>query len=101
MLLQKHEPEVLVVIEKKHQEKLRMRRDGRRKQEEEEELTEAMKASLREGWSLLLQLLERRLDVLKQASDFFCRVMEVKRDDEGLKETGAKNKTGLTMCCKH
>ncbi|XP_043987577.1 trichohyalin isoform X2 [Gambusia affinis] len=74
--LQKHEPEVLVVIEKKHQEKLRMRRDGRRKQEKEEELTEAMKASLREGWSLLLQLLERRLDVLKQASDFFCRVME-------------------------
>ncbi|KAM4731730.1 uncharacterized protein ccdc141 isoform 2-T4 [Anableps anableps] len=75
-VLKKHEAEVLAAVEKKQQEKLRMRRDGRRKQKEEEELTEAMKASLREGWSLLVRLLERRLEVLKLASDFFCRVME-------------------------
>ncbi|XP_032424244.1 trichohyalin isoform X1 [Xiphophorus hellerii] len=93
--LQKHEPEVLVVIEKKHQEKLRMRRDGRRKQEEEEELTEAMKASLREGWSLLLQLLERRLDVLKQASDFFCRVMEFAIGIDRLENLQVKNEDKL------
>ncbi|XP_016517765.1 uncharacterized protein ccdc141 isoform X2 [Poecilia formosa] len=93
--LQKHEPEVLAMVEKKHQEKLRMRRDGRRKQEEKEELTEAMKASLREGWSLLLRLLERRLDVLKQASDFFCRVMEFAIGIDRLEDLQIKNEDKL------
>ncbi|XP_041858303.1 uncharacterized protein ccdc141 isoform X4 [Melanotaenia boesemani] len=73
--LQKHEAEVLSVVEKKEAE-LR-RRDGRRmKQEEEEKLNDAMEASLREGWSLLLLLLKRRLDVLMLASDFYRRALE-------------------------
>ncbi|XP_015247165.1 PREDICTED: pinin-like [Cyprinodon variegatus] len=74
--LQKHEPEVLAVVEKKQKERLRMRRDAGRKQKQDEELKEAMKASLSEGWSLLLRLLERRLEVLQMASDVFGRVTE-------------------------
>ncbi|MEQ2302112.1 hypothetical protein AMECASPLE_003156 [Ameca splendens] len=80
--LQKHEPEVLAVVEKKQQDRLRMMRDGRRKQKEEE-VNEAMKASLSEGWSLLLRLLGRRLEVLELASDFFLLVMEVGGMDGG------------------
>ena len=77
-LLQKHEPEVLAVVEKKEAEP---RRDGRtteQMKQEEEELHDAMKASLSEGWSLLLHLLERRLEVLMLTSDFYCRALEVR-----------------------
>ncbi|MEQ2251016.1 hypothetical protein ILYODFUR_006678 [Ilyodon furcidens] len=87
--LQKHEPEVLAVVEKKQQDRLRMMRDGRRKQKEEE-VNEAMKASLSEGWSLLLRLLGRRLEVLKLASDFFLLVMEFSISIDRLKDLQIK-----------
>lgn len=48
-----------------------------KKQEEEDGLQKAMVASLNEGWSLLLRLLERRQEVLKLASEFYCRALEV------------------------
>lgn len=45
--------------------------------EKEEEVDKAMEASLSEGWSLLLHLLDRRQEVLMLAADFFCRAQEV------------------------
>ena len=66
-LLQKHEKEVLAVVEKRS-----------RKEEEEQEVHKAMVASLNEGWLLLLHLLERRQEVLMLVSDFYCRAQEVR-----------------------
>ncbi|XP_061580073.1 coiled-coil domain-containing protein 141 [Cololabis saira] len=62
--LEKHEPEVLGAVKEK------------RGQEEEEDLSDAMEASLSEGWSLLLHLLRRRLEVLTLTSDFYCQTAE-------------------------
>lgn len=83
-LSQKHEREVLAVVEKSRQTKQRRRRDEGmmeqkrgKKQEEEEGVYKAMGASLSEGWLLLLRLLERRQEVLQLASDFYCRTHEV------------------------
>ncbi|XP_038132157.1 coiled-coil domain-containing protein 141-like [Cyprinodon tularosa] len=88
--LQKHEPEVFAVVEKKQKERLRMRRDAGRKQKQDEELKEAMKASLSEGWSLLLRLLERRLEVLQMASDVFSRVTEFAAGIDRLEDLQSK-----------
>uniref|UniRef100_A0A8P4KA54 Coiled-coil domain containing 141 n=1 Tax=Dicentrarchus labrax TaxID=13489 RepID=A0A8P4KA54_DICLA len=82
--LKKHEKEVLSVVEKSRQIELRRRRDEgmmmeqkrNKKQEEEEEVYKAMAASLKEGWVLLLRLLERRQEVLMLASDFYRRALE-------------------------
>lgn len=76
MLPQKQEREVLAAMEKKQKMELRKSR----KQEEEQEVHKAMMASLREGWSLLLRLLEKRQEVLMLASDFYCRALEVGRN---------------------
>lgn len=43
----------------------------------QEEVYKAMGASLNEGWSLLLRLLERRQEVLTLAADFYHRALEV------------------------
>ncbi|XP_068592421.1 coiled-coil domain-containing protein 141 isoform X2 [Cebidichthys violaceus] len=83
--LKKHEGEVLAVVEKNQQtEQLRRRRRNEgliehkrtKKQEEEEEVHKAMVASLTEGWSLLLRLLQRRQEVLLLAKDFYGRAEE-------------------------
>lgn len=84
MIFQKHEREVLTVVERSRQAEQRKRRDEgtmeqrrSKKQEEEEDVHEAMAASLNEGWSLLLRLLERRQEVLMLAADFYRRALEV------------------------
>ncbi|XP_041807067.1 coiled-coil domain-containing protein 141 [Chelmon rostratus] len=81
--LKKHEREVLTVVERSRQAEQRKRRDEgtmeqrrSKKQEEEEDVHEAMAASLNEGWSLLLRLLERRQEVLMLAADFYRRALE-------------------------
>lgn len=81
---QKHEREVLAVVEKSRQAEQRrrgdegtMERKRKKKLEEEEGVHKAMMASLNEGWSLLLRLLEKRQEVLTLASDFYCRALEV------------------------
>ncbi|XP_040912581.1 uncharacterized protein LOC121194074 isoform X2 [Toxotes jaculatrix] len=61
--LRKHEREVLAVVEQ-------------RRSKKNEEVYKAMAASLSEGWSLLLHLLERRQEVLMLASDFYHRALE-------------------------
>ncbi|XP_028289629.1 uncharacterized protein ccdc141 isoform X2 [Parambassis ranga] len=66
--LKKHEFEVLSVVEKK-----RVRTDGGK---EEEEVSKAMKASLTEGWLLLLHLLNRRQEVLMLAAQFHRQALE-------------------------
>uniref|UniRef100_UPI0037E93A2C uncharacterized protein ccdc141 n=1 Tax=Semicossyphus pulcher TaxID=241346 RepID=UPI0037E93A2C len=68
--LKKHEKEVLSVVETSE------RRKQRRSRKQEEELHKAMTASLKEGWSLLLRLMERRQEVLLLASDFYSRALE-------------------------
>lgn len=79
--LQKHKQEVLAVVDKSRQAEQRRRVDEgvkkRRKQEEEGRVHEAMRASLSEGWSLLLRLLDRRREVLRLASHFYQRLLEV------------------------
>ncbi|XP_032364328.1 uncharacterized protein ccdc141 [Etheostoma spectabile] len=70
--LQKHEAEVVSVVEKKG----RKRRHAGMKEEEEEEVSRAMVASLTEGWRLLLRLLHRRQEVLTLAAEFYRRAME-------------------------
>lgn len=82
MSLQKHENEVLAVVEKKADESKRRSRGvteqrTSRKWEEKERLKFAMKMSITEGWSLLLHLLERRLEVLNLASNFYRQATEV------------------------
>ncbi|KAM9346895.1 uncharacterized protein ccdc141 [Symphorus nematophorus] len=82
--LKKHESEVLSAVEKSRQTEQRRRRDegtmelkrSKKQEEEEEGVYEAMNASLSEGWSLLLRLLERRQEVLTLAADFYCRALE-------------------------
>nr|XP_046259696.1 uncharacterized protein ccdc141 [Scatophagus argus] len=81
--LKKHEREVLALVEKSRQAEQRKRKDegmmerkSYKKQEEEEGVHKAMVASLNEGWSLLLLLLEKRQEVLTLASDFYCRALE-------------------------
>uniref|UniRef100_A0A3B3HTD9 Coiled-coil domain-containing protein 141 n=1 Tax=Oryzias latipes TaxID=8090 RepID=A0A3B3HTD9_ORYLA len=79
--LKKHENEVLAVVEKKADESKRRSRGvteqrTSRKWEEKERLKFAMKMSITEGWSLLLHLLERRLEVLNLASDFYRQATE-------------------------
>ncbi|TDH06432.1 hypothetical protein EPR50_G00113190, partial [Perca flavescens] len=71
--LQKHEAEVVSVVAKKGRKR---RREGMKEQEEEEEVKRAMVASLMEGWSLLLSLLHRRLEVLQLAADFYRTALE-------------------------
>ncbi len=80
---------MLAVVQKGRQREQRRRRDEEiveqkknRKQEEEEELCKAMEASLSEGWLLLLHLLERRQEVLRLASEFYCRAQEVVQDSK-------------------
>lgn len=63
-LFQNHGSEVLSAVEKKGHE------EQRKRKQEGEELKEAMKVSLSEGWSLLLRLMKRRLQVLMLAADF-------------------------------
>ncbi|XP_036065446.1 uncharacterized protein ccdc141 isoform X2 [Oryzias melastigma] len=79
--LKKHENDVVSVVEKKAEESTRRNQGVTeqrkiRKWEQEEGLKLAMKSSLTEGWSLLLHLLERRLEVLKLASDFYRQATE-------------------------
>lgn len=79
MFLQKHEPEVLNVVKKRGAAEQRKRRDGgTREQRKQVEVSDAMEASLSEGWSLLLHLLQRRLEVLTLTSDFYLRAAEVR-----------------------
>ncbi|XP_068185914.1 coiled-coil domain-containing protein 141-like [Antennarius striatus] len=72
--LKKHEHDVLAVVEESQRRKRRdwmlTQRDG------EEGVYKAMGSSLSEGWSLLLHLLNKRQEVLKLASEFYCRVLE-------------------------
>ncbi|KAM6978464.1 uncharacterized protein ccdc141 [Tautogolabrus adspersus] len=68
--LKKHEREVLSVVERTE------RKKQRRSRKQEEDVHRAMTGSLKEGWSLLLRLLERRQEVLTLTSDFYCRAME-------------------------
>ncbi|XP_060910079.1 trichohyalin [Labrus mixtus] len=68
--LKKHEREVLSVVERTE------RRKQRRSRKQEEDVHRAMTGSLKEGWSLLLRLLERRQEVLTLTSEFYCRAME-------------------------
>lgn len=56
-----------------------MMEQRRKKQKDEEEVYKAMGSSLREGWSLLLHLLNRRQEVLMLAADFYRRTQEVGR----------------------
>lgn len=87
LLFQKHESEVLSVVERRRwpeQAEARRRRDDGmsekkrwKKQEEEEGLHRAMVDSLNEGWSLLLRLMEKRQEVLTLASHFYRRAQEV------------------------
>ncbi|XP_070832697.1 centromere-associated protein E-like [Chaetodon trifascialis] len=81
--LKKHEREVLAVVEKSRQAEQRRRRDEgtaekrrNKKQKEEEEVHKSMEASLNEGWSLLLHLLQRRQEVLMLAAEFYRRALE-------------------------
>ncbi|XP_068457611.1 coiled-coil domain-containing protein 141 isoform X2 [Clinocottus analis] len=81
--LKKHEREVLSVVERKRQtEQMRRKSDEgvvehkRTKPEEEEDVHEAMVASLTEGWTLLLRLLQSRLQVLRLAADFHQRAAQ-------------------------
>ncbi|XP_029981342.1 coiled-coil domain-containing protein 141-like [Sphaeramia orbicularis] len=67
--LKKHEKEVLSAVEKK-------RKKMRREEEEDEEVMKAMEASVAEGWTLLMFLLQRRYRVLVLVSEFYCRVQE-------------------------
>lgn len=55
----------------------RRRRVTKDKQEEEEGVGIAMATSLKEGWSLLLQLLSKRQEVLNLASEFYSRSLQV------------------------
>lgn len=80
--LQKHEQEVLAVVDKSRQAEQRRRPDEgvkkrSKRREEEEGVHEAMRASLSEGWSLLLRLLDRRQEVLRLAAHFYRRLLEV------------------------
>ncbi|XP_055007007.1 coiled-coil domain-containing protein 141-like [Boleophthalmus pectinirostris] len=83
--LQKHEGEVLSSVQKKREEQRRQKQDiwtcGERRTQEEEEKEEgvyrAMENSLREGWVLLLRLLDKRLHALTLAADFYHTVHEV------------------------
>ncbi|XP_035532529.1 uncharacterized protein ccdc141 [Morone saxatilis] len=92
--LKKHEKEVLSVVEKSRQTELRRRRDEgmmveqkrNKKQEEEEEVYKAMAASLKEGWLLLLRLLEKRQEVLMLASDFYRRALEFAVSIDGVED---------------
>ncbi|XP_038575928.1 titin homolog isoform X2 [Micropterus salmoides] len=70
--LKKHEKEVLSVVDKR--------------QEEEEQVYKAMGASLNEGWSLLLRLLERRQEVLTLAADFYHRALEFAVSMDGVED---------------
>ncbi|KAK7940050.1 hypothetical protein WMY93_003376 [Mugilogobius chulae] len=81
--LKKHEGEVLLSVEKKRVEERRQRQDdwkcnerGQQEDKEEEKVYRAMENSLREGWVLLLQLLDSRLNALTLAADFYCTVHE-------------------------
>ncbi|XP_076603855.1 uncharacterized protein LOC143330952 isoform X2 [Chaetodon auriga] len=82
--LKKHEREVLAVVEKNRQAEQRRRREegtaekrrNKKQEEEEEEVHKAMEASLVEGWSLLLRLLQRRQEVLMLAAEFYRRALE-------------------------
>ncbi|KAM9365931.1 coiled-coil domain-containing protein 141 [Pholidichthys leucotaenia] len=70
--LKRHEPEVLAVVEKRRAgQMVERKRNGK-----EEDVYKAMEASLSEGWSVLLHLLQRRLEVLKFASEFYCCSVE-------------------------
>lgn len=71
---QRHESKVLSGVENGRQAEQR-----RRRRKDEEEVYTAMGASLREGWSLLLHLLDKRQEVLMLASDFYHRAQEVGR----------------------
>ncbi|XP_041663032.1 uncharacterized protein ccdc141 [Cheilinus undulatus] len=68
--LQRHEKEVLSVVEKSE------RRKQTRRRTEGEEVYRAMTQSLKEGWLLLLRLMARRQEVLTLASDFYSRARE-------------------------
>ncbi len=72
---------MLSVVDKSQQRRRRdegmMVQKRNKKQEEEEQVHKAMVASLNEGWSLLLRLLERRQEVLTLAADFYGRALEV------------------------
>ncbi|KAG7233600.1 hypothetical protein INR49_006815 [Caranx melampygus] len=80
--LKRHESEVLSGVENGQQTEQRRRRDEgmmeqrRKKKKDEAEVYKAMGASLREGWLLLLNLLDKRQEVLMLASDFYHRAQE-------------------------
>ncbi|XP_067372883.1 coiled-coil domain-containing protein 141-like isoform X2 [Channa argus] len=82
--LKKYEREVLAVVERSRQTEMKKRDEGMMEQKKsiktkkEEVVNKAMAASLSEGWSLLLHLLERRQEVLTLASDFYNRTQEVR-----------------------
>ncbi|XP_075994665.1 LOW QUALITY PROTEIN: uncharacterized protein ccdc141 [Genypterus blacodes] len=101
--LKKHETEFPSLLEKHGKtEDSRMDRGTAQVEEEEEvqeeEVYEAMAASLSEGWTLLIHLLERRQEVLTLAAEFYRRTTEfsvcmdrlenlqLKSDDETLRE---------------
>ncbi|XP_074551406.1 uncharacterized protein ccdc141 [Halichoeres trimaculatus] len=82
-VLKKHEQEVLSVVGKTER---RKQKRSRKQEEEEEEVHKAMTASLKEGWSLLLCLLERREEVLKLAAEFYSRAKEFEASINSVEE---------------
>ncbi|XP_072300387.1 uncharacterized protein ccdc141 [Eucyclogobius newberryi] len=87
--LQKHEGEVLLSVEKKRVEQRRQRQDGwvcEERSAQEKGVYRAMEKSLREGWALLLRLLDRRLHALTLAADFYCTVLEFSAGIEHLED---------------
>lgn len=93
--LKKHEREVLSSVNKKWIEVQRKMEnewmfEQKRNQEEEEGVYRAMEASLSEGWTLLLRLLNKRLHVLALAADFYCKAHQFAAGIERLKDLEIK-----------
>ncbi|XP_029968040.1 coiled-coil domain-containing protein 141-like [Salarias fasciatus] len=76
--LRNREADALAEVQRKQRTELSRREQHWRSQEDEEEerVFQAMVASLKEGWSVLLRLLQRRLRVLLLAADFYQRALE-------------------------
>lgn len=70
LFLQKHQQEILAVVDQKKRSS---------EDEDDEGVQQAMRWSLNEGWSLLLNLLDKRMAVLRLAADFYRSLVEVWR----------------------
>lgn len=93
--LKKHEGEVLSSVDKKRAEQRRQQKDDwlceqKSPQEDQEGVYRAMESSLREGWTLLLRLLDRRLHTLRLTADFYNTVEEFALGIERLEDLEIK-----------